>query len=230
MYDAPVTVEELSRLSEIAYMDLEEGRAAAAELGFLTKNMWDVSPAQAWLFYRPHKVAILTYRGTEASAFNIRDLVSNSRFGRNPWKGPGKANAGYARQFHTIMPASRKIIRNVAAEVPLIITGHSMGGAIATLAAAWLDTQGWKAKGLVTFGAPKALTRQGLSAIHMPVIRVVNRYDFAPHWPVLTRKSHPDGKLLVNSGGWPGPVSRHMPPKYNEAVHKWEALEWPRPL
>ncbi len=213
MYDAPVTIHELAQLSEIAYLDLEEGRAAAAELGFSTEVMWDIPPAQAWLFIR-EGVAVMAYRGTEASALNIRDLMSNSRFGRNPWQGPGEANAGYARQFHCIQPASRKVIRNIASEVPLIITGHSMGGAIATLAAAWLDTMGWNAKGLVTFGAPKALTKQGLSAIHMPVVRVVNRYDFAPHWPVLTNKSHPDGRLPVSSGGWPGPVSRHMPPKY----------------
>jgi pimeloyl-ACP methyl ester carboxylesterase len=223
VYNAPVTLTELARLSDIAYLDKEEGKAAAAELGFTTKKMWNNPPAQAWLWVRDG-VAVLAYRGTEASELNIRDLLSNSRFGDNPWTGPGKANAGYARQFEAIRPAAEGIINSVASEIPLIITGHSMGGAIATLTAAWLDTKGWKAAGLVTFGAPKALTRNGLSAINMEVVRVVNRYDFAPHWPALTNKRHPEGKLSVNSGGWPGPVSRHAPSKYIEAVNQLEGL------
>ncbi len=222
MYDAPVTLVELAQLSDIAYLDGEEAVDAAAALGFTTVHAWNVMPAQAYLWTR-EGVAVLAYRGTEASSLNIRDLVSNSRFGPNPWQGPGEANAGYARQFHAILSVSRKIIRSVSSDTPLIITGHSMGGAIATLAAAWLSAQGWKATALVPFGSPKALTEDGLSRINMEVVRVTNRRDFAPHWPVFTNKSHPKGQFKVDSGGpgaWPLSVIRHKPANYIKALQR----------
>jgi len=71
----------------------------------------------------------------------------------------------------------------------------------------------YKLAGVVTFGAPKPATKAAYAPVSCSTLRVVNKYDFAPHWPLVTL-SHPAKAHKVDSGGWPGPVSRHGIDKY----------------
>ena len=97
-----------------------------------------------------------------------------------------------------------------------------MGGSLATLYASWVGSGGpedHRIYLLVTFGAPKALSARALGDIACPTLRCTNKYDFAPHWPPVPGLAHPgQPRVRLDSGGWPGPVSRHGADRYVRAV------------
>lgn len=70
---------------------------------------------------------------------------------------------------------------------PLLITGHSLGGALATMAAASLHENGIDVAGLYTFGQPRVgdlrFTRQLNRNLENKVFRFVNNNDVVPHIP-----------------------------------------------
>lgn len=171
--------------------------------------------------------AYLVFRGTEASKFNIknplpwaRDIVSN--FGlASGWIGQGKAHRGYAHYFSYIRKPARAFAERIPTPIPLIVVGHSLGGCLATQYASWAASGGpddHKLAGLITYGAPKCLNYEALANIACTVFRFTNRYDFAPYWPPILGLDHPEGHVKINSGGWPGPVSRHSVSKYINAL------------
>ncbi|MEM9004825.1 MAG: lipase family protein [Cyanobacteria bacterium P01_F01_bin.86] len=67
------------------------------------------------------------------------------------------------------------------------VTGHSLGGALAALAAVSLDYQGFKVNGLYTFGQPRVgdwkFTRQVNSRMGDRMFRYVNNNDVVPMVP-----------------------------------------------
>ena len=70
---------------------------------------------------------------------------------------------------------------------PLVVTGHSLGGALATMAAASLHENGIDVAGLYTFGQPRVgdlrFTRQLNRNLEGKVFRFVNNNDVVPHIP-----------------------------------------------
>ncbi len=70
---------------------------------------------------------------------------------------------------------------------PLYITGHSLGGALATMAAASLSDNGVTVAGVYTFGQPRVgdrtFARQLDKHINGKVFRFVNNNDIVPHVP-----------------------------------------------
>lgn len=70
---------------------------------------------------------------------------------------------------------------------PLFIAGHSLGGALATMAAASLKDNNYNVSGLYTFGQPRvgdlAFTRKVYKDLSGQVYRFVNNNDVVPHVP-----------------------------------------------
>ncbi len=164
--------------------------------------------------------AYLVFRGTEASKAKIRDIISNFGF-PSDWVGGGKAHSGYAKHFSYIRHPARAFAERIPTPIPLIVVGHSMGGCLATLYASWVASgspEDHKLAGLITYGAPKCLNDEAITNIACPVFRFTNRFDFAPHWQPISGLSQPKNQVKINSGGWPGPVSRHSVSKYRRTV------------
>jgi alpha-beta hydrolase superfamily lysophospholipase len=61
---------------------------------------------------------------------------------------------------------------------PLFLTGHSLGGALATLAASR-----WPARACYTFGAPRVGDGAFARTLRAPLYRVVNGQDVVPRVP-----------------------------------------------
>ena len=180
---------------------------------------FDIEDAQGMLVLgKTH--AYLVFRGTEASKAKGGDIIANLGFPKD-WIGNGKAHNGYAHHFSFIRNQARAFAEQIPTPLPLIVTGHSMGGCLATLYASWVGSGGpddHKLAGLITYGAPKCLNDTAILDIACPVFRFTNRYDFAPYWPPIFGLDHPKNQVKINSGGWPGPVSRHSVSKYMRTV------------
>ncbi len=221
----------LVRLAALAYDDprtVASGRALETLGMELVGEPFDHAGSQGMLV-RGRDMAAMVFRGTEAKD-SVRDLLSNFGWPVR-WVGPGRAHSGYVHHFSMIRYEARKRAELVPSDVPLYVAGHSMGGDMATPYAAWVGSGGpddHKLHALVTFGSPKALSREACAAIGCEVRRFTNRHDFAPHWPPVLGLTHPeDSQIEVDSGGWPGWVSRHATDRYVEAVDLYAEGEVP---
>lgn len=209
----------LAKLCEAIYEDWPEVRVRTAALGFTVRETWDHADTQGMLVDGPD-FSTIVFRGTEASKLKLRDLVSNLGHPTG-WMGTGLAHSGYVRHLDRIIIRVFDFARNVDPRIALYMTGHSLGGAIASLAASLYGTlqPDWKLAGLATFGAPKAMDKDAAAEILCPVARYTLPMDFAPWWPPSFRLTHPGhATRLKAQSWWPGPVSRHMISVYVEAL------------
>jgi pimeloyl-ACP methyl ester carboxylesterase len=172
---------------------------------------------------------VCALRGTEVTGLQWRDLAANVGW-PSPWAGPGRAHTGYVRQLDRILDRLAHNIRRTGWSV--VLTGHSMGGALATLLAArlwWRQSVRLGAYGVtevITFGAPKALDCEGAEglcryvdmeagAIRTPTRRYVVAGDPAPFWPPIPGLVHP------------GPAIRLPAPRETRLLERgWRGV-WP---
>ena len=126
--------------------------------------------------------------GTE----NVRDWETNLRHSLTPADFPqSAANESTARVHQGFRDAFMSVRDQVdrylpcAEGLPTFITGHSLGGALATLGAAYLSGRG--VAGCYTFGAPRVGNKEFSSSLRTLVYRVVNPLDTVPLVPAWSQ-------------------------------------------
>ena len=78
------------------------------------------------------------------------------------------------------------VIKNLDPEQPVILTGHSLGGAVAALLLAVLDQRGFKEASAVTFGQPKVTDLHGAETYgHLDLLRIMHEEDPVPLVPPI---------------------------------------------
>ena len=129
-------------------------------------------------------MAVVSFRGTE----NVQDWMTNLQYSMAPADSLSPAaNESAARVHHGFRDAFRSVRGQVdrylscAEGLPVFITGHSLGGALATLGVAYLS--GWGLAACYTYGAPRVGDRAFASSLKTPVYRVVNPGDPVPLVP-----------------------------------------------
>ena len=233
-FGAGLPAYDLARLSAWVYEDRELFEVLVEEAGGELVETFDHAGTQAALVRAPAWAA-LVFRGTEATGDSwferLVDFRSNLGVMSTLWAGPGRAHAGYAAALSRVRWDARRMAGKVSSDVPLYVTGHSLGGALASLYAAWVKADseyGHEIAGLVTFGAPKAATAAAYEPIPTDkVLRFVMPMDFAPSWPPSLTLDHPEPEVRLDAPGWwPGPISRHSVGGYVSAVQA--ACAFPR--
>ncbi len=146
-------------------------RLAGTEATFFEDPITD---SQAYLIrWRDH--AVLVFRGTQVSVeWSWTDIKTNLKQAMEPWITGGRVHRGYGRALLALWPALRPAIKDL--DVPLIVTGHSLGGVLATLASTLTDGMA------VSFGAPAAGDSTFANRLKN-VTRVVYDGDIAPKYP-----------------------------------------------
>jgi triacylglycerol lipase len=93
---------------------------------------------------------IVTFRGTEVGDF--QDVFDDARFALVRWKENGaKVHHGFREAFERVEAALADALASIGAERTIWYSGHSLGGALAVLAA---DRFG-RADGILSIGSPR---------------------------------------------------------------------------
>lgn len=170
----------LARLSALAYEDFE---TVCSSLPSAEVVLIDVDDTQAYQVVWPGGIAAVAFRGTQVTAnWSWPDVKSNFLQGRSSW--PGRAgqevHGGYYEAVLDVLPAIGKFAVDCrGAGIPLYLTGHSLGGALATLAASVVD-----ATATYTFGAPRVGNGKFAGSLEdKNVYRIVYGQDIAPSFP-----------------------------------------------
>ena len=195
------SLEEGSRVSSlitlidtIAYDHDVERRRLKRKLATLRLKLvgtFDCSGTQAILVSNDKFIA-LAFRGTEASS--LEDIKTDLKAQRTQWKTGGMIHMGFNEAYEKVAVDIQSKINEIQfQEKPLLITGHSLGGALATIAAKKLSHKAGIAA-CYTFGSPRVGDAEWISNIKTPLYRLVNAADCVT---VL-----PPGDVWISSVAW----------------------------
>jgi hypothetical protein len=216
----------MATFSELAYLGPSDPRLAEslARGGFDGPTVIAKDGLQAFLAVNRSEFAVLAFQGT----CNPSDWSVDLNAGRE--RLPGFAGVGVHCGFWGAWQQLEVEVRAAVDALPddlgLYITGHSLGGALAQIAAAELERDTLSA--CYTFGSPRVATARFDLAVKCPHYRVVNSWDLVPGVPLPSwwgYRHTGDARLLV--GEAPREVrrrSRTVPAEIT--VDLWSAAVW----
>lgn len=211
----------LAELSKLAYEDPDIIEVAAHQYGFdyqLFGFNESYHDTEACLFHRKG-VAVLVFRGTE---FDYQDILTDLKFRQRAVSNQGvlgKAHRGFVQALNYVQVSVTAALQNLPRETKLYVTGHSLGGALAVLAAVKCAVSRGLETTLYTFGCPKVGNRKFVKAVDQLVTHfdVINATDIVPRVPFyamgFARSGQRiylsvDGKLKVGCSFWTAFVDR----------------------
>jgi len=135
---------------------------------------------------------ILAFRGSSTSIDWVYDFIAQQTE-YLPAKNAGQTHKGFSDIYYTLRQQVIELLSQCDSDKPLYITGHSLGGALATLAALDIAVNTPFRKIIVyTFGAPRVGDPAFVRAYNYTVPihwRFQNKYDIVPHLPTLVYHS-----------------------------------------
>jgi triacylglycerol lipase len=165
-----------AKISNISYLMEAEAAAKFKELGFDVVKFFDRKGAQAYLVENDMET-VLVFRGTEITqASDIKadlDIIKNKT-------NDGRIHKGFKKELEKIWKEITPYIeRN---KKTLSLTGHSLGAAMATIAASHIEE---KVSELVTFGSPRVGNRKFVKCLSVSHFRVKNNNDVVTKIPLF---------------------------------------------
>lgn len=126
---------------------------------------------------------VVTFRGRNDN----EELIESLAYGQTDWI-VGRAHGGFVRLLESVWQELLAALYDVDSfSKNLWLTGHSMGGSLAVLAAQKLCETGFDPDHVITFGSPKVLDEVAAAAFRTDTYRIVNNEDAIPNtgWPTL---------------------------------------------
>jgi triacylglycerol lipase len=174
----------MAECAQIAYMDGPEAKKEFRKLGYTVHKFMEVDGAQCHLASNKNEV-VLAFRGTEPKEF------SDIKADLNAW--PDKAFNGHGMVHNGFQEEVNKLwdkimmalggIKNLP-EKDFFICGHSLGGAMATIATSRLVGGEREPDCLYTYGSPRVGNKKFVKSFaHIPHFRHVNNNDLVTAVP-----------------------------------------------
>ncbi|WP_031069620.1 lipase family protein [Streptomyces sp. NRRL WC-3742] len=204
----------LARACDLAYKDGVTIDRQARDWGFDTVRHhataftppFPLQDTQAYTMASPRMI-VVAFRGTEPR--EIRDWLTDGT--TPPWPGPsgtGYVHHGFAEALESVFPEVRKAVLELRTDGQSVwFTGHSLGGALAMLAAARLQLEDPRltADGVYTFGQPRTCDRLLTAAYNKAFrgrgYRFVNNNDVVAQLPPEPAFTHVDTLRFIDSKG-----------------------------
>jgi len=171
----------MAKCSEAAYLSGKEAKASFKSMGFSRHKYFDKGGAQAHAAYND-EYFILAFRGTEVKSWSDikADLNVDSVEAKHAF---GKVHKGFEKEVDKLWIDIRDYVIKQLKGRKLVITGHSLGAAMATIVAARLKTTGWEIDGLYTYGSPRVGNESFKKRLVVPHYRFVNNSDDVTKMP-----------------------------------------------
>tara|TARA_R110002074_G_scaffold25215_1_gene74914 strand:- start:4627 stop:5382 length:756 start_codon:yes stop_codon:yes gene_type:complete len=177
-----------SHLCDKAYSDkegmttyLKENNIKYSSVKFFTNDS-----AQGYGIVMPDYV-VIALRGTEPT--KVKDMLADIKAWPSESDTDGKVHAGFKAEIDKLYPALVKWLKPKSKK-KLIITGHSLGAAMATILASRLKPTTPDLV-LYTFGCPRVGNREwGVQFDDIEAYRFVNTNDIIPQVPMLGYYRH----------------------------------------
>jgi len=168
-----------SLVSTLIYDHSKEEQKLINDLGLLNYKLvkpFDNEGTQAFIAANDaKKLLVLAFRGTEATS--IRDIKADINARTVPTNNGGKAHKGFTKAYQAVSAEVQDFInQDTYKDYRLFITGHSLGGALASMAAKNLYHRGGIAA-CYTFGSPRVGTIEWTGGLRSSIYRFVNATD-----------------------------------------------------
>ena len=209
---APVNAWWLAELSLLAYAPAQAARAAW-DAGLLPAAGWQLEGIDAGstraLVASRDDTALAAFRGTQVLRPGagwegaLRNLETDANLLLEPWAGRGRVHRGFAGALADLWPLLAPRLDALAAGGRRVFfTGHSLGAALATLAAArWRALAAPEAAAVYTFGSPRVGDAAFVASLAHPVFRLVNNNDVVAHIPLPGLYQHAGRLRLFDASG-----------------------------
>ena len=133
-----------------------------------------VTDTQAFIAFND-EYAVLVFRGTEATS--ITDIRTDTKARLITSPSNGLVHEGFQKAFASVEESINERLESEQLKgKPLYITGHSLGGALATIATREFKSP-VKVAASYTFGSPRVGNENWINQIKSPIYRLVNAAD-----------------------------------------------------
>ncbi|QYR20870.1 lipase family protein [Paenibacillus sp. sptzw28] len=134
------------------------------------------------------RAAVLAFRGTSSATDWVTDMMAQQTAFK-PVKGALQTHRGFTDVYMSARGRVFSLLEQLPSNKPLYITGHSLGGALATLAAYDIAVNRPSVRILVyTFGSPRVGDPKFVRSYNSTVpahFRIQNEFDIVPYLPPL---------------------------------------------
>jgi triacylglycerol lipase len=150
---------EFAKLAATTYDNPKDSKAKFKALGYTIVQFFDIDGAQAYLLTNG-TITVLSFRGTEVTQKS--DVLADLKAGKNLEACGGKVHVGFKGEINKLWPGN------------VYVTGHSLGAAMATIAASRIQD---RVTALVTFGSPRVGNTEFVKSLTVEHYRVQNNCD-----------------------------------------------------
>jgi triacylglycerol lipase len=195
-----------AEMARVAYVkhntDADKKRLAGFldKAGFVPVDHLDIEGTQGFVADRRHGVGeplrVVAFRGTEPD--DPRDLLADLKAWKTGWPEGGRVHSGFATALSVVKDQVRTAIETTQSQV--VVTGHSLGAALATLVASQ-----FRSIRLYTFGSPRVGDAEFVATIsrdrHRRYVDYLDAVTTVPPPAELLRYAHLEPATFIDEQG-----------------------------
>lgn len=166
----------MAELSRLVYVKSQKKvRKELKDAGFDTVKFFSKKSTQAFVAINGTDIMV-AFRGTELD--RLSDVIVDARFWQTKSQTTGKIHQGFKEALDEVWDQLYEYVASIRADRNLWYTGHSLGAALAILAASRLP-----GTAVYAFGSPRVGNKKFIKSISTPVYRIAKSRDIVTRIP-----------------------------------------------